>query len=101
MEINELTRHISESPLVRAAITEAIHRFYHDRVLSPHPKDRQLLTDLRVSDILSTAWNLTPNWRYLLKTIPRRYEASVDTIDIPIINKPEHIVPLQITFTIQ
>lgn len=70
---NKLLTEIQNSPLVQAAITEAVHRFYHDRVLSKKNEDKQDLIDCDVSNILSTLWNLQPNWRYVIKNRLERF----------------------------
>jgi hypothetical protein len=37
----ELIKFIKESPLVNAAITEAVHRFYYDRILADDKKQKE------------------------------------------------------------
>lgn len=90
-----LTEHIRNSPLVQAAITEAVHRFYYDRILSNQKKDKQDLQETQASDILSTLWNLQPNWRYILQKTAKRYKAT-DKQSLPICSRPKKRVPLKI-----
>lgn len=94
-ENNALIEYVKSSPLVQAAITEAVHRFYHDRVSSDKEKDKKDLQETEASDVLSTLWNLQPNWRHILEKTAKRYHAA-NTTAVSIFGKPKKIVPLKI-----
>lgn len=98
--MNELQQYITDSPLVQAAVTEAIHRFYYDRVLSSKLADQQILRDLNVANILDTAWNSLPNWRHILQTIPQRYHGESNTNAVSIHGKPKKVTPIEIIIRI-
>jgi hypothetical protein len=93
--MNALIEHIQQSPLVQAAITEAAHRFYYDRILSDKEKDKQDLIETQASDVLSTLWNLQPNWRYIIEKAARRYNAE-NTTAVCLGGKPKKIVGVKI-----
>lgn len=100
--MNKLQEHISNSTLVKAAVIEAIHRFYHDRVLSPRKEDQQDLQDTDALDILQTVWNTLPDWRYYLHSISKRYaDAGAPITALPIYSKPKNQIPLEITIVIK
>jgi hypothetical protein len=86
---------VKSSPSVQAAITEAVHRFYFDRIGSSKQQDKIDLEETNASDILSTLWNLQPNWRYILKKTGKRY-FEPDTQSVAICGKPKNIIGLKI-----
>ncbi len=86
--MDKLQEHIQNSPLVKAAVIEAVHRFYYDRVLSDTLAHKQELEETQAGDILSKLWNLHPSWRQQLLTIPQRYKGA-DTNSIPIDGRPK------------
>lgn len=92
---NALIEHIKNSPLVQAAITEAVHRFYYDRILSTKQKDKQELQETQASDVLSTLWCLQPDWRYIIEQSVKRYDVAGKANDVLLINKPQKIVPIK------
>lgn len=95
---NLLIEHIQRSELVQAAITEAVHRFYHDRILSDDLNDHKDLEETDASNILSNLWNLMPNWRYVIQKRLRRYSLKIsNTSSVSIDGKPKQVKP----FTIQ
>lgn len=96
---NSLIKHIQSSPLVNAAITEAVHRFYHDRILSDKESDRLALEETCASDILTLLWNLQPNWRYIIAESAKRYN-PYNTNSVPIDGKPKDGVILSIQINI-
>ena len=98
--MNKLEKHIQESPLVRAAIVEAVHRFYYDRILSTKKQDQDDIKECEVDEILDKLWNLHPDWRHTLLTIPKRYEGN-PTNAVSIHGKPKRedkFVSPEITF---
>jgi hypothetical protein len=97
---NALVEHVSRSPLVQAAITEAVHRFYHDRILSTRQKDKQELVETQASNVLSTLWCLQPDWRRVIEQSVKRYHVGDKANDVYLINKPKSIVPLTVTITL-
>ena len=99
--MNKLHEHIANSTLVKAAVIEAVHRFYYDRVLSDRQQDQQDLIDTQAADILATLWNLLPDWRYRLHSIPERYVNAGPIAALPIHGKPRNIVSLEITILIK
>ena len=101
MEINKLHEHINNSPLVKAAIIEAVHRFYYDRILSDRKIDQKDLSEYDVANILDTLWNILPDWRHILHTLPGRYASDGPTTSIPIYCKPKQITPLEIIIIIK
>lgn len=86
--MNKPQEHIANSPLVRAAIVEAVHRFYYDRILSDKLSDKQDLEETQAGDILGKLWNLHPSWRQQLLTIPTRYKGA-ETNSIPADGRPK------------
>lgn len=86
----ELQQYVNDSPTVRAAVTEAVHRYYYDRVLDP--RERKNLGE--VGHVLGNLWNLQPDWRHVLKTSFERYEDAGPVVDVPLINKPKLVIPL-------
>lgn len=88
MENNPLIEHIKQSPTVSAAIIEAVHSFYYDRVGSQKKQDIIDLEQTNASDILINLWNLQPNWRYVLDKTAKKYNA-VDTQAVTIFGKPK------------
>lgn len=88
MENNILLEHVQNSELVQGAITESVHRFYYDRILSDREKDKLDLIETNASEILSTLWNLNPNWRYIIEKTARRYK-SENTKSVCVFNKPK------------
>lgn len=93
--MNELTNYIENSPLVQAAITEAVHRFYYDRVGSGNLKDAQVLEQTQASDILSTRINANPDWRLTLHKTALRYNAA-PVKALCIYGKPKNLISLNI-----
>lgn len=92
---DKLIEHIQKSPLVQAAITEAVHRFFNDRICSKNPQDLIDLDETQCKDILSTLWNLNPNWRYVIQKTGKRYlENAPNTNSVSIFGKPKKIVTL-------
>lgn len=75
--MNKLEEHIANSPLVKAAIVEAVHRFYYDRILSDKREDVKALAETNAADVLHKLWNLHPDWRHTLHEIPKRYRSEV------------------------
>lgn len=97
-----LNDYIQSSPLVQAAITEAVHRFYHDRICSNSDKDLKDLEETQASDILNTLWNLQPNWRFVLAKAAKRYGVdSPDTNAVAVCGKPKEIINLKIEIEIK
>lgn len=95
--MNKLQEHITNSILVKAAITEAVHRYYYDRVLSTKAQDQQDLIETNAANILDTLWNLLPDWRYYLHELPKRYiNVERPVIDVPLHNKPKEITGIEI-----
>lgn len=90
--MNALIEHIKNSQTVQAAITEAVHRFYYDRILSDKERDTKELEETNASDILSTLWNLQPNWRYTLQRTAKRYNGDENTTAVSIFGKPKNII---------
>jgi hypothetical protein len=88
--MNKLEEHIANSPLVRAAIVEAVHRFYYDRVLSDKKEDIKDLEDTNAAAVLSKLWNLYPDWRHTLYEVPKRYKSA----EVSSVNR--HIAPPEI-----
>lgn len=99
MEKNLLIEHIKNSPTVKAAITEAVHRFYYDRICSDKKQDKIDLEQTCASDVLSTLWNLQPNWRYILEKTAKRYSAE-NTKSVSIFGKPKKIKGIKIEIEI-
>ncbi len=93
--MNALIEHIQKSQLVQAAITEAVHRFYYDRILSDKEKDKHDLIETQASDVLSTLWNLQPNWRYIIEKAAKRYN-SENTNTVTVFGKPKNIVGVKV-----
>lgn len=90
--MSALMEEVVASPLVRAAIVEAVHRFYYDRVLSNRNRDQEELMQSSAPEILDVLWNLYPNWREVLLTLPQRYKGA-DTKAVSIFGKPETFFP--------
>lgn len=99
--MNKLQQHIATSPLVKAAVIEAVHRFYHDRILSNKIIDQRDLTECNVANILDTVWNLLPDWRHVLLTSPQRYDDSGEITSVPTYCKPKEITPIEVTITLK
>ncbi len=99
-ENNTLLEYIRQSPTVQAAITEAVHRFYYDRICSDKKQDKIDLEETCASDVLSTLWNLQPNWRYILEKTAKRYSAA-DTQAVSIFGKPKNIKGVKLEIEIQ
>lgn len=97
---NKLLIHIQNSPLVQAAITEAVHRFYYERALSTKERDQQDLIDSDAANVLSTLWNLMPNWRYFIKNWMLKYRES-NTTSVNIDNRPVKSAALNVTIEIK
>lgn len=99
-----LEDHIKNSPLVQAAITEAVHRYYHDRVLDDTKKrwnkDQKDAFELS-AHLLSNLWNLNPGWRFTLLNAPKRYQADVNTNSVSIYGKPKEIKELMLQIQIK
>jgi|688.fasta_scaffold895567_3 hypothetical protein len=93
-ENTSLIDHIKASPLVQAAITEAVHRFYYDKILSSNPQDRKDLQETQASDVLSTLWNLQPDWRHVIEKQSKRYSSSKVNA-VMVFGKPQNIVKLK------
>jgi hypothetical protein len=93
-----LGEYVQESPLVRASIVEAVHRFYHDRVLSTKASDRQELAESGAADMLDKLWNLIPDWRNVLLTVPQRYSGA-NTTAASIHGKPHRDSEFKIEIT--
>lgn len=72
---------IDNSPLVLAAITEAVHRYYYDNIT----KDREKA--LSVGNLLTSLWCQNPNWRHVIAKYGKRYNPA-DTNAISIDSKP-------------
>lgn len=87
---NTLIEHIKQSTTVQAAIIEAVHRFYYDRICSDKKQDKIDLEETCASDVLSTLWCLQPNWRYVLEKAAKRYDAA-DTNKVMLFSKPKNI----------
>lgn len=98
-EDNTLLEFIKQSETVQAAITEAVHRFYHDRISSPKKQDRIDLDETYASDILATLWNLQPNWRYILEKTAKKYK-SEDIRSVSIFGKPKKIRGIKVEIEI-
>jgi ethanolamine ammonia-lyase small subunit len=99
--MNKLIEHIKNSELVQAAITEAVHRFYMDRITSTHKQDVLDLKETECSDVLSTLWNLTPNWRYTIQKAGARYRTGAPNINnVSIFGKPKKIVGVNLEIKI-
>jgi hypothetical protein len=98
-ESNKLLDFIKESPTVQAAIVEAVHRFYYDRVNSHTKQDAKDLEETYASDVLSTLWNLHPNWRYVLQKTANRYN-SENTKAVSILGKPKNIKGIKVEIEI-
>lgn len=100
---NLLKQHIESSSLVKAAVIEAVHRFYYDNVLDDNkhrwPEEKRVaFTESEL--LISNLWNLVPDWRKILVEYPERYgknhqEANSGHIN----NKPSEIVQTDITIT--
>lgn len=97
---NALIEHIKQSPTVQAAITEAVHRFYYDRICSDKKQDKVDLEETGASDVLSTLWNLQPNWRYILEKTANRYSAE-NTQAVSIFGKPKNIKGVKLEIELQ
>lgn len=98
--MNALVEQVQKSPLVQAAITEEVHRFYYDRILSDKEKDKIELIETQASDVLSTLWNLQPNWRYILEKAARKYNAEKNN-SVSVFGKPKNVVALKFEFTVE
>ena len=88
----ELKNYIENSPIVKAAITEAVHRYYYDRILSTKPEDIKALKDNNVSYEYSVLWNETPNFRYILVQAASRYKNPPNTDVVSVFGKPKNNV---------
>lgn len=100
----KLIEHIQNSELVQAAITEAVHRFYMDRVCSKKEQDLIDLKETNASNILSTLWNLKPNWRYIIQKTGKRYNhgnLGPNTNAVAVDGKPKEIITLKFEIEIK
>lgn len=95
MKNTSLKDYVNSSPLVQAAITEAVHRFYYDRVLSDKDQDKKDLQETNASGILSMLWNLQPNWRMIIEKAGKRYNAS-DVKAVALNRTPDPIPPFTV-----
>lgn len=84
---------IKSSPLVQAAVVEAIHRYYYDHVLDNKwdPEEREY-----VSNLLSNQWCLLPDWRRILHEKTTRYYKSDIITSLPVWSRPPKILNLSI-----
>jgi hypothetical protein len=98
---NDLIKYIHSSPLVHAAITEAVHRFYYDRILSDKEHIQRQLIDCNVSETLSTLWNLYPDWRHTLANSAKRYMDAGKVTSLPVISRPKKMVKLNFNIEIE
>ena len=98
--MDALREYIKSSPLVQAAITEAVHRFYFERIGKENEKAKRELLETQASDIWSTLWNLQPDWRIVLEKYAKRYTGEAVKW-LPICSKPKNIIPLKIEIEIK
>ena len=98
--MNKLIESIQNSPLVQAAITEAVHRFYMDNVMLEREGRNSVITDTDCANVLSTLWNLQPNWRYIIQKAGKRYTPDAPNTDsVSIYGKPKQ--PTTLTLNIE
>ena len=98
---DKLIEHIKNSELVQAAITEAVNRFYFDRVTSNNKEDQADLIETECSDRLATLWNLKPNWRYIIQTAAKKINAGrPNTNSVAIFGRPKKIVGVKLEIEI-
>lgn len=95
-----LFEHIASSPLVRAAITEAVHRFYYNRVLSDKEKDKKELEQTGAADVLSNLWNTQPNWRHVIEKSGQKFAGSENVNSVSVYGKPKKLLTMTVTFHI-
>lgn len=99
--MNKLQQHIADSPLVKAAVIEAIHRFYYDRILSQKIADQRDLIECDTANVLDTAWNLLPDWRHILFISTYKYDDSGSINSVPLHCKPKEITSIEVIITLK
>lgn len=94
-------KHLQEYPLLQAAYTEAVHRFYFDTCFSPY-SDRPYDTEecKLISNLLQTLSCQNAGWRHTLSKGIERYKGGEVTTALFIESKPKEIINLEITHKI-
>lgn len=87
-----LAQAIEGAPLVWAAITEAVHRYYWDNVLD---KRRNVEAVKFASDLLTNLWCLHPNWRLTLRQKADSYKEA-ETTNLEVSGNPSKTITVSL-----
>lgn len=97
LSVNHLIEYVENSETVKAAIAEAVHRFYFDYCFNPYterPYEGEAFKT--ISDIHSTIWCEMPDWRQRLRNSVQRYaEPGLSDRCLTVV-KPRAVVPMKI-----
>ena len=93
-----LNDYLSADETFQCALTEAVHRYYHDKCFTngegSRPKNTEEYT--YISNLHQTLSCLHPNWRFKLKKRLERYHGWEDTTAIIRDAKPKEIINTQV-----
>lgn len=85
----DLEQYIQESETVKAAVTEAVHRFYYDKCFSPYTERPYETLDVKaISKIHNIFSAKYAGWRHTIKKAFERYHGWEPTNALHIDCKP-------------
>jgi hypothetical protein len=83
--LDDLLKHIEQDEIVKAAITESIHRFYYDKCFSLYTERPFDTPDVKAISKLHNIFScLHAGWRHKIKKRFERYDGREDTIALNI-----------------